>query len=133
MKRIASLAALILGATTMIIAPATAVASTSTPARDAGVPRCPISIGPSAVNAAIPGCMRSFTFNLPARSTWATEVKGPRLLIFNEVYYQGRTYRVAAVHGDRFRLELNGRLFEAGGRALYHAQAYIDNSGETRI
>ena len=133
MKRIAALAALILGLTSMIIAPATALASTSTPARDAGVPRCPIAIGPSTVDAAIPGCMRSFTFNLAARSTWATEVKGPQLLIFNEIYYQGRTYHVAAVHGDRFRLELNGRLFEAGGRALYHAQAYIYGSGETRL
>jgi hypothetical protein len=77
--------------------------------------------------------MRSFTFNLPARSTWATEVKGPELLLFNEVYYQGHTYRVAAVHGDRFRLELNKRLFAAGSRALYHAVAYIYGSGETRI
>jgi|SRR5580698_3488857 hypothetical protein len=130
MKRIAALAALIFGATTMVIAPATALASTSTPA---GVPRCPIAIGPSSVSAAIPGCMRSFTFNLPARSTWATEVKGPQLLLFDEIYYQGHTYRVAAVHGDRFRLELRSRLFATGSRALYHAVAYIDSSGETRI
>jgi hypothetical protein len=77
--------------------------------------------------------MRSFTFNLPARSTWATEVKGPQLLLFDEIYYQGHTYRVAAVHGDRFRLELRSRLFATGSRALYHAVAYIDSSGETRI
>jgi hypothetical protein len=129
MKRIAALAALILGVTSVILAP-TALASTSSPARDTGVPRCPISI--NTVDAAIPGCMRSFTFNLPARASWATEVKGPHLLIFQEIVYRGVTYHVAAVHGDLFRLELKGHLFVNHGRALYHAEGYINDSGETR-
>jgi hypothetical protein len=130
MKRIAALAAFTLGLTGIVGAPTVALASSSSPT---SVPKCPNAITTKAVSTAIPGCMRPFTFNLSAGSSWATEVHGPPLLPFYDVFYRGQTYHVVAVRGDHFRLERDGRLFVDRGRALYHASAYIDNSNETRF
>jgi hypothetical protein len=130
MKRIAALAAFTLGLTGIVGAPTVALASSSSPT---SVPKCPNAITTKAVSTAIPGCMRPFTFNLSAGSSWATEVHGPPLLPFYDVFYRGDIYHVVAVHGDRFRLERDGRLFVDHGRALYHASAYIDNNNEMRF
>lgn len=68
---------------------------------------------------------RRLVFDMPAFGRDAHEVIGPRLRGHELIFFRGRIYEVASVHGRTFTMDTRGRPFVNRGPRIHDGKALV--------